>query len=379
MRVVVTGASGNLGVALLRHLPLAVPGTEVVGVCRRRPAWSPPHVRWVPADVRHDDLQGLMQDADAVVHLAWSFQPTHDPVRTFDSNVIGSLRVFDAALAAQVPCLVHLSSIGAYAPGPVDRRPVDETWPTHALPTAAYGREKSYLERVLDHRAATHPATRIVRLRPGFVFQPDAATEQRRLFAGPLLPGRLLEHVPAVPHLPNFRFQVLHADDVAAAVAAALQSQAAGAFNLAAEPVLGTADLAAALDARPVRVPAGALRRAVGAAWRAHLVPASPGLLELVLSLPQMDSGRARRELAWQPRYPAGQVLRDHLAALAAQQRGPTPPLSGAAGGAARWRELASGVGGREEVDPDLASPWATGGDGRRFEPSLGQLPGPPG
>jgi hypothetical protein len=70
---------------------------------------------------------------------------------------------------------------------------VDETWPTHSLPSAGYGREKAYVERVLDAFEARHPDTRVVRLRPAFIFQRSAATEQRRIFAGPFLPNPLLQ------------------------------------------------------------------------------------------------------------------------------------------------------------------------------------------
>ena len=69
------------------------------------------------ADVGEDDLAAIFAGADAVVHLAWRFQPTRDPTVTWRSNVIGSERVFAAAAEAGVPALVHASSVGAYAPG----------------------------------------------------------------------------------------------------------------------------------------------------------------------------------------------------------------------------------------------------------------------
>ena len=70
-------------------------------------------VRWVAADVARDELVSVFDEADAVIHLAWSFQPTRHPERTWESNVIGSLRVFDAVATTGVPTLVHASSVGA--------------------------------------------------------------------------------------------------------------------------------------------------------------------------------------------------------------------------------------------------------------------------
>ena len=202
-----------------------------------------------------------------VVHLAWIFQPTHDHVATWKNNVLGSIRVFEAVAEAGAPALVYASSIGAYSPGP-DDRPVDESWPTHALPTAAYGREKSYVERVLDTFERDHPDIRVVRLRPGFIFKRSSASEQRRLFAGPLLPNQLVRRglVPIIPDLPGLRLQAMHSSDAADAYRLAITSSARGAFNVAADPVVDAHSLGELLGARPVKLPVRPLRAAVAAA-----------------------------------------------------------------------------------------------------------------
>src|SRR3954452_21554808 len=126
---------------------------------------------------------------------------------TWQATAVGSARLFEAAAAAGVGALIYASSVGAYAPGPGRR--VDETWPTHAIPTAAYGREKAYVERALDAFELRHPHIRSVRLRPGFIFTREAAEAQRRLFIGPLLPNRLVrpDVLPFVPDVAGLAFQ----------------------------------------------------------------------------------------------------------------------------------------------------------------------------
>lgn len=349
MRVVITGATGNVGTSLVEALGGEPEVTHVTGLARRVPDWDRPKTTWARADVASDDLVPHLRGADVVVHLAWIFQPTHDPVATWRNNALGSIRVFEAVAAAGVPALVHASSVGAYAPGPGDR-PVDETWPTHALPTAAYGREKSYVERVLDSFERDHPAVRVVRLRPGFIFKRESASEQRRLFAGPLLPNALVRPglIPIVPDLPGLRFQALHTADAAQAYKLAVLGSARGAFNVAAEPVLDAATLGELLGARPVRFPARVVRQAVAAAWRLHLVPASPTLVDLALSLPVMDVTRARTELGWEPSRTALEAISEFLSGLREGAGGPTPPLRRKAGGVAREQEIATGVGRRD-------------------------------
>ena len=347
MRVVVVGASGNVGTSVLTSLESEDGVTSIVGVARRMPDWRPAKTEWRTADVYRDDLDPIFAGADAVVHLAWLFQPTHDPVTTWRSNVIGSTRVFDAAARAGVSVLVHSSSVGAYSPGPKSP-PVDESWPTHGWPNAAYGREKAYVERVLDIFERDHPEIRVVRMRPGFIFKEESATEQRRLFAGPFLPRRLMrpELLPFVPDLPRLRFQALHSRDAGEAFRLALTRDVRGAFNLAADPVIDPAVLADLLGARRVPVPAAVVRTAVSAGWHLRLIPASPGMVEMVLQIPIMDTTRAREELGWRPRHDAVAALRTVIEGMRGGTGMETPPLAPDSG-RNRLKEVTTGTGTR--------------------------------
>jgi nucleoside-diphosphate-sugar epimerase len=128
VRVVVTGASGNVGTSVLEALGADPAVSEIVGLARRVPQRSFAKTTWSSADVRHADLTSLFAGADVVIHLAWLIQPSRDERQTRSVNVVGSARVFDAVAAAGVPALLYASSVGAYSPGPVDRA-VDKSWP----------------------------------------------------------------------------------------------------------------------------------------------------------------------------------------------------------------------------------------------------------
>ncbi|KQX14857.1 NAD-dependent epimerase [Streptomyces sp. Root431] len=334
-RVVVTGATGNVGTSLVRALAREPQVGSVLGLARRRPGLELPGVEWAEVDLSLEGDEPLLAeyvaDADAVVHLAWRFGPTHDPVETWRTNVLGSVRVFDAVAAARVPVLVHASSVGAYSPGPKGGAPVSEAWPTHGWPGAAYTREKAYLERVLDTFERDHPLTRVVRMRPAFLFKEESASGQRRIFAGRFFPGQLMrpELLPLLPEFEGLRFQVLHTDDAADAYRRALLRDVRGAFNLAAEPVLDAAALGRLLHARPVKVPAGAVRGALSAAWRLRLAPASPGLFDALLQMPLLATERARRELGWEPSSTSLEALEAFLRGVRAGSGDATAPLAG--------------------------------------------------
>jgi hypothetical protein len=101
MRVVVIGATGNVGTAVLRALRDEDAVDEIVGVARRRPdAAPPPKTTWATADISRDELEPLLAGADCVVHLAWLIQPSRDESVTHATNVTGSARVFAAAARA---------------------------------------------------------------------------------------------------------------------------------------------------------------------------------------------------------------------------------------------------------------------------------------
>jgi len=352
MRVAVTGATGNVGTSVLAALAAEPRVEAVTGIARRVPDGPPPpKVTWAGADVARDPLEALLRDADAVIHLAWLIQPSRDEARTHEVNVIGSQRVFEAAAQAGVRTVVHASSVGAYAPGPKDRR-VDESWSTTGIPTSFYSRHKAAVERILDAFEATHADVRVVRLRPGLIFKAEAASEIRRLFAGPFLPRRLVRRalVPIVPRTPGLVFQAVHSDDVARAYRLALvDGTARGAYNVAAEPALDADALAHLLGARPVPVPAAVLRSAAALTWWARLQPTEPGWVDLGLGVPLMDTARAREELGWEPRHGAGEAFMELFDGLRRGAGGATPPLAPGAGGPARVREVAQGVGARNE------------------------------
>jgi UDP-glucose 4-epimerase len=349
MRIVITGATGNVGTAVVRALVGDERVREIVGVARRVPEWSPPRTRWASADIGRDDLRPLLAGADAVINLGWLIQPSRDEAALERVNVEGSRRLFEAVADAGVPALVHASSVGVYSPGPKDR-PVDESWPRDGVATSFYSRHKAAAERVLDEVEAANPELRVVRLRPGLIFRREAGPEVRRLFAGPLLPARLIRPglLPILPLPDRLVLQAVHGDDVAEAYRlATLSPDARGAYNVAADPVLDPNTLARHFGAHRVRASARVLRGLADAAWRARLQPTPPGWLDMGLAVPVMDTRRAREDLGWTPRRSSTDALQDLLEGMRAPAGLETPPLDPRAGGLLCVREFLTGVGRR--------------------------------
>jgi UDP-glucose 4-epimerase len=348
MRVVVVGASGNVGTSVLRSLAAEPAVDSILGLARRVPTAEFPKTEWRRADVARTPLRPLFQGADAVIHLAWLIQPGRDKATLRAVNVDGSARVFRAAAAAGVGTVAYASSIGAYAPGPKDRR-VDESWPTTGIETSFYAQHKAEVERLLDRFEVEHDGVRVVRLRPGLIFKREAGSEVRRLFAGPFLPSWLVrpDLIPVVPRLDRLVFQAVHSYDVGEAFRLALVGDARGPFNIAAEPVLDPAELGRALGARPVPVPGRVLRGGAALTYGMRLQPSEPGWVDMGLAVPLMDVTRARAELGWQPSRSATDALLDLMKGIREGAGLDTPPLEPGGAGPLRAREILSGVGAR--------------------------------
>lgn len=348
MKVVVTGATGNVGTSTVQALSESQEIDEIVGLARREPTWTPPKTSWVEANVLTADLGAIFAGADAVVHLAWAIQPSRDAVTLERINVEGSRRVFEAAAAAGVPKLVHASSVGVYSRGSKDRE-VDEDWPTEGTRTSFYSRHKVAVERELDRFEADNPETRVVRLRPALIFKDEAATEIRRLFVGPFLPSFLLRRglLPALPRVERLRFQAVHSEDVGRAYLRAVLADVDGAFNIAAEPPLSPEEMAERIGVRSFPVPARVVRRLADLSWRMRLQPTPPGWLDMALNVPLMSSGRAREELGWEPRHGGVETLEELVEGLREGHGAKTPPLAGDSAGA-RLDDLKTGVGARQ-------------------------------
>ncbi|WP_134741902.1 NAD-dependent epimerase/dehydratase family protein [Nocardioides sp. 503] len=329
MRIVVTGATGNLGSALLRLLTRD--GHDVVGVVRRTAAQpvGTGTVEWVHADLSQSCVPRLTEaftGADAVVHLVWGFQPSHDLDYLERLGVGGTRQVTEAVVAAGVPHLVHMSSVGAYSPRSV-KDPVTESYPTEGVPGSPYSAHKVAAERLLDTFEAEHPDVAVARMRPGIVGQRSAGSALLRYGLPALVPSWALRAVPVLPLEDSLAIPMVHADDVADAVSRVIAAQATGAFNLAG-PTAVTADhIAAALGARRVSVPAGVVRRAVALSWQARLQPLDPGWIDLAFHVPHLDTARAHTELGWTPGKDAPAVLEEVVAGMRSRASDATPPL----------------------------------------------------
>jgi nucleoside-diphosphate-sugar epimerase len=331
LTVAVTGPTGDIGRSLLRVLE-ANPQVERIAAMARRPfdpaAEGLAKTEYRQADVLDADaVAGIVAGADVVVHLAFMIMGSAQ--ETTQINLTGSRNVFAAAIDARVPRLVYASSVAAYGFG-ADNPPVlTEDLEPRGTARHYYSAQKAELERALRELLAGADTDAYV-FRPCIVAGPDALTLletipyvqlSERMPAAAL---RALEFMPALkPVLPNpgVPFQLVHHDDVATALEAAVLGRGEpGIYNLAADGTLTLADLADALGWYSVPVPELAMGAAAEVVARLPFMPAEAQWIESLRRPVVMDTSRARTVLGWEPRYDARETLEEMVRAGRAER-----------------------------------------------------------
>lgn len=320
LTVAITGPTGEVGLALLAELEGRPEVGEVRGMARR--PFDPAREGWAKVAYRRGDvldrgaLAALFDGADVAVHLAFAIFGSHEQTRRV--NLEGSRNVFEAAATAGVRRLVYASSVAAYGFHSDNPQPLTEEVLARGSDGFYYSSQKAELEAVLREALGGSGVDAYV-FRPCIVAGPRAPMLIRQLVSAARLGdpaprlrrliGRLPLPAPVLPD-PGIPIQLVHHDDVARAMAAAIAGEgAAGAYNLCDEGTVGIGDIARAIGWHAVRVPGPAATLAAAGAQR--LAFASPQLeWAIALRTPVlMDAGKARHELGWKPRFDARETL----------------------------------------------------------------------
>src|SRR5688572_5536455 len=326
LTVAVTGPTGEIGKPFVRALERTREVKRILGMARR--PFDPSSMGWRKTEYRQgditkpDDVASLVEDADVVVHLAFIVLGASDATR--DINLEGSRNVFQAAVDAGAKRLVYTSSVAAYGFHEDNPIPLEETIEPRGSEDHPYSAQKAELEGVLDEVVGGAEIDTYV-FRPCIVAGPDArmlidAIPYVRI--GEKLPGvirTLFDQVPILKPVipdPGMPFQLVHHDDVASALKAAVLGKGdPGVYNLAGDGEITMSDLADALGWYSIPVPDLAVDATAEVVSRIPFLPAEATWVNAARTPVLMSTDKARKALKWKPKHDARETLRQTVAA----------------------------------------------------------------
>jgi nucleoside-diphosphate-sugar epimerase len=324
LTVAVTGPTGTFGYGLMPLLQADERVARVVGIARR--PFDPEQEGWTKLAYRQGDvrdraaLRRAFEGADVVVHLAFMITGAAAGRETIRAiNVDGTLNAFAAAAEAGAARFVYPSSVAAYGFDRENPIGMTEEWPVRRAAHLFYAQEKAEIEQLLAEEAALHPELDVYILRPPIVLGPHSVGA--KTLPGPLEPvgralaaavGRLPVALPAI--VPPLPLQFVHEEDVGEGLVRCIVGAGPpGAYNIAGDGVLTAVEVARELGLAVVPV---AGRPVQAAARLLAALPFAPPAAEWAEAMSHpaiMDTGKARHELGWRPRYSALEALRDTL------------------------------------------------------------------
>jgi nucleoside-diphosphate-sugar epimerase len=324
LTVAVTGPTGDIGRAFLRDLDDSPEVDRIIGMARR--PFDPGTFGLEKTEYRQgdildkDSLGDLVDGADVLVHLAFIILGGRE--ETHRINLEGTRNVFEAANSADLKRFVYTSSVAAYGFHDDNPQPLTEEVVPKGTNELYYSSQKAELEREL-HRMADGSDVDTYVFRPCIVAGQDALTLISAMMEQLQLGGRLpqittfLTSVPILkPVLPDpgTLFQLVHHDDVAQALTAAVTGRGEpGIYNLAGEGTISFGDLASALGWYSVPVPNFAIDVTAEVIARIPFAPAQLSWIHAARVPVVMETQKAREKLGWEPHYDTRETLAETI------------------------------------------------------------------
>ncbi|MFW3146905.1 MAG: NAD-dependent epimerase/dehydratase family protein [Thermoplasmatota archaeon] len=298
MKVLVTGASGYVGMVLSRHLSES--GMEVVGLdVAENNAWKGnDNYGYIECDVT--DRSGVQEifrkeKPTHVIHLAYLMNPLHNVKREHEIDVEGSKNVFKAAIGTKsVGQFIQMSSTSAYGAWPDNKLWISEEAPLRPR-GYRYGINKREVEEYMNY-FGSRTKLKLVILRMCTAVGPSYHKK------GGVV--SLLAKTPVLTKISNryAEVQFIHEDDLTAIFDLILRDPSLeGTFNLAPDSYATTRELSKAKLAVPV--PLFLMKAATSVLWSLHIASMRAPAIELSTYGIVADPNKLMKRLNYRFKY----------------------------------------------------------------------------
>jgi UDP-glucose 4-epimerase len=298
MRVLITGVAGHTGRLLAERL-LIEPDIDAVTGIDARVCYPPiPGLRFVRVQPRQPEWLPLLAEVDAAIHLDGLRWPPPWSRRDQEARLVEDSKFFlHGAASAGVPKLIMLTSAALYGPQPPG--PVTESAPIRGHEGSAYARARAQVSDVLDGMRYNGV---LARLRAAWLCGPRHLALIRAFDSGPVRACGYEDRV----------LDVLHEDDLIAAVLLALRRDLVGIYNVGASGGIALRDAAALVSDNQTCAPLGWLVVRAWWRWRWLRWRTPPLWVRSLYDTRPLDSGKLRA-VGWAPRHTPREAMIEAL------------------------------------------------------------------
>ena len=292
-KLLITGIAGGQGRLIARRVADAF---QIAGVDRA--AWEgyPPSIRMHVVDLRKRRFEDVFRTErpDAIVHLAFVRHFRAEPRVRHEVNVLGTKRVLEYAVAYGVKRVVVLSSAYVYGALPDNPYYVNEDYPLNVSRTYPEVRDLAEVDSLATGFLWRHPDVATAILRPvntlGYYVHSAIGRYLRQ------------RYVPTIMGF-NPMMQFIHEEDVAEAVALALQKGAHGVFNVAGPGAVPLKVAIRETGGTAIPIPEPVARAVFSRLFRLGLYPTPPGAMDFLKYPCTIDGRSFERATGFKPLF----------------------------------------------------------------------------
>jgi UDP-glucose 4-epimerase len=299
-KLLITGIAGRMGRRLVANLCTE---HQIEGFDRRPCLGLPPGVVHHRVDLRRLPAEKIFLDAaaDAVLHLGVVHNFRVSGNTLYERNVVGTETLLDYVVRSGVKKLVLLSSGDVYGPSPANSHFIDESAPLMASQRFPEIRTLVAVDRAVQGFFWRHAKVETVILRPAHIVSPfvrNAPSNYLRLRIIPTMMGF------------DPMLQLIHEDDLTAAIQAALKPGIRGVFNVASTEPVPLSYVLKALGKPRLPIPHPLFIAYQRRAWRYRWTNFPAPELDHIRFSSVLDTRRAREVLKHRPQRSLQDILK---------------------------------------------------------------------
>lgn len=317
MKILITGASGCIGKALVKRLLTS----EDAGPSQNRqhqvyatdiktsPFEDHEQLVYNEFDICSNEFFDWVMDIkpNVIIHLASVLQINKTLTRSkaYQIDVVATERLLATAVDASVSKFVVTTSGAAYGYHPENNQgDISETRPTKGNLDYFYSAHKSEVEAILKKYRELTPLLKQVVLRPGAIIGPD--------FEGPVV--NLFEQ-KVITGLIGYKglFNFIWSDDVVEYLIESATTPIQGEFNLAGSGTLSLKQIAQKLEKRYVALPPFLVKVLLTILKPIGLTQYGPEQVKFIKYRPVLSNKKIRQEFTYQPKFTSEQALKAYL------------------------------------------------------------------